>query len=55
MLCIKWTAGGGWGAPAIQPYGPLSLDPSSTVLHYSPTLFEGQSGSARPTLSVRTC
>ncbi|GAA5859040.1 hypothetical protein JCM8547_003979 [Rhodosporidiobolus lusitaniae] len=41
MLTIPWNSTTGWGAPKIQPYGPLSLDPSSTVLHYAPTLFEG--------------
>ncbi|GAA5885757.1 hypothetical protein JCM16303_006052 [Sporobolomyces ruberrimus] len=41
MLTIPWNSEKGWGAPKIQPYGPLSLDPSSTVLHYAPTLFEG--------------
>lgn len=41
MLTIKWSKPNGWAAPKIEPYGPLSLDPSSTVLHYAPTLFEG--------------
>ncbi|KAF8898345.1 branched-chain amino acid aminotransferase II [Infundibulicybe gibba] len=41
MLTIPWTSKSGWGAPHIQPYGPLSLEPSSTVLHYAQTLFEG--------------
>ncbi|KAL8283240.1 hypothetical protein RQP46_006018 [Phenoliferia psychrophenolica] len=41
MMCIPWNAETGWGAPAIMPYGPLALDPSSTVLHYAPCLFEG--------------
>lgn len=41
MLTAKWTLAHGWEAPEIKPYGPLALDPSSTVLHYSPTLFEG--------------
>lgn len=41
MLTAKWTLEKGWEAPAIVPYGPLSLDPASTVLHYAPTLFEG--------------
>ncbi|GAA6000699.1 uncharacterized protein JCM10292_000551 [Rhodotorula paludigena] len=41
MLCIPWNSQTGWGAPKIQPYQPLQLDPSSTVLHYAPTLFEG--------------
>ncbi|KZW02090.1 branched-chain amino acid aminotransferase II [Exidia glandulosa HHB12029] len=41
MLTIPWTAESGWDAPQITPYGPLHLEPSSTVLHYAQTLFEG--------------
>ncbi|BGP42173.1 branched-chain-amino-acid transaminase bat2 [Rhodotorula kratochvilovae] len=41
MLTIPWNSQTGWGTPKIQPYAPLQLDPSSTVLHYAPTLFEG--------------
>lgn len=41
MLLIPWSHHTGWGAPTIKPYGPLHLDPSSTVLHYASTLFEG--------------
>ncbi|KAI5480051.1 branched-chain-amino-acid aminotransferase [Pseudohyphozyma bogoriensis] len=41
MLTIPWNRETGWGAPKIEPYAPLALDPSSTVLHYAPTLFEG--------------
>ncbi|KAL0575032.1 branched-chain-amino-acid transaminase bat2 [Marasmius crinis-equi] len=41
MLSIPWDAVNGWGVPSIQPYGPLQLDPSTTVLHYAQTLFEG--------------
>jgi branched-chain amino acid aminotransferase len=33
--------GGGWRNPRIEPYGPLQLDPSAMVLHYSQTIFEG--------------
>jgi len=38
---IPWSQSTGWQAPQIQPYGPLQLDPSVTVLHYAQTLFEG--------------
>lgn len=38
---IPWKSSTGWGTPVIKPYGPLQLDPSSTVLHYACTLFEG--------------
>ncbi|KAK8858876.1 branched-chain amino acid aminotransferase [Kwoniella newhampshirensis] len=41
MLTIPWTSASGWGTPVIKPYGPLELDPSSTVFHYAFTLFEG--------------
>ncbi|TCD67533.1 hypothetical protein EIP91_012287 [Steccherinum ochraceum] len=41
MLTIPWSANKGWGAPKIQPYGPLSLPPSATVFHYAQELFEG--------------
>jgi len=41
MLVIPWKLSQGWGTPEIKPYGPLSLDPSSTVFHYAQCLFEG--------------
>lgn len=41
ILKIKWNKETGWDAPVIEPYGPLSLDPSACVLHYSFELFEG--------------
>ncbi|CCK72867.1 uncharacterized protein KNAG_0M00140 [Huiozyma naganishii CBS 8797] len=41
MLAIEWTAEKGWGVPEIQPYGPLTLDPSACVFHYGFELFEG--------------
>jgi branched-chain amino acid aminotransferase len=31
----------GWYDPRIEPYGPLSLDPATAVLHYGQGLFEG--------------
>lgn len=41
MLTVDWNSNTGWAEPLIQPYGPLSLDPSSTVFHYAFCLFEG--------------
>lgn len=32
---------GAWQAPDICPYKPLTLDPSSSVLHYGQAIFEG--------------
>lgn len=41
MLSIKWNSHTGWAPPVIHPYGPLTLDPSSVIFHYAPSLFEG--------------
>ena len=41
MLLIPWSHTTGWGKPQIKAYGPLHLDPSSSVLHYATTIFEG--------------
>jgi branched-chain amino acid aminotransferase len=41
MLLVPWNVDSGWAAPQIVPYGPLNLDPSSTVFHYASCLFEG--------------
>ena len=32
---------GEWKNVSIQPYAPFHLDPSSAVLHYGQTIFEG--------------
>lgn len=32
---------GKWQSPRILPYGPLSMDPGASVLHYAQCLFEG--------------
>ena len=40
MVTIPY-ADGAWGTPTVEAYGPLSLDPSAVVLHYSQTIFEG--------------
>lgn len=40
MLMLEKDASG-WKSAKIQPYGPLSLSPAATVLHYSQECFEG--------------
>ncbi len=32
---------GAWGAPRIEPYAPMSIEPSNCTLHYGQTIFEG--------------
>jgi len=41
MVSIDWDAGSGWHDARVQPYGPLSLDPAASVLHYGQEIFEG--------------
>ena len=41
MLTVEWTPDEGWHAARITPYGPLSLDPATAVLHYTQETFEG--------------
>ncbi|SDI82836.1 branched-chain amino acid aminotransferase [Frankineae bacterium MT45] len=41
MVRIDWTADGGWGDVELVPYGPLTLDPATMVLHYGQEIFEG--------------
>lgn len=41
MLMFEYTTPQGWGEPRIVPYGPLSLDPAASVLHYGQAMFEG--------------
>ncbi|HEY1914923.1 MAG TPA: branched-chain amino acid aminotransferase [Streptosporangiaceae bacterium] len=41
MITIDWAEGQGWHDAALLPYGPLSLDPATQVLHYAQEIFEG--------------
>ncbi|MDR0381664.1 MAG: branched-chain amino acid aminotransferase [Oscillospiraceae bacterium] len=41
MFLLDYTEGSGWHTPRIVPYGPLTLDPASMVLHYGQETFEG--------------
>lgn len=41
MIVVSWTAGGGWSCPEAIPYGPLSLMPTTSALHYATECFEG--------------
>ena len=41
MFTMEWTRGRGWHDAQIVPFGPLSIHPASTVLHYGSEIFEG--------------
>lgn len=41
MVVIRYTEGRGWHSAELRPYGPIELDPASSVLHYGQEVFEG--------------
>ena len=41
MFTVEWTPDEGWHDARITPYGPLTLDPATAVLHYAQEIFEG--------------
>ena len=41
MFTVEWTPDAGWHDARIEPYGPLTLDPATAVLHYAQEIFEG--------------
>ncbi len=41
MFTVEWTPERGWYDARVTPYGPLTLDPATAVLHYAQETFEG--------------
>ncbi len=41
MVVMEYVAPQGWGEPKVVPYGPLSLDPAASALHYGQAMFDG--------------
>ena len=41
MITARWTAESGWEAPELKPFGPFSIMPTASVLHYATECFEG--------------
>lgn len=41
MFLAEWTPDAGWADPRVVPYGPLQMDPATSVLHYAQEIFEG--------------
>jgi len=41
MFLMDYQESKGWHSPRIVPYGPLSLDPATSVLHYGQAIFDG--------------
>lgn len=41
MFLMDYVEGKGWHNPRIEPYGPFSIDPATSVLHYAQAVFDG--------------
>jgi branched-chain amino acid aminotransferase len=48
MVTMKYAEGRGWYEAGLQPYGPISLDPSTSALHYGQEIFEGLKAYRQP-------
>src|SRR6266566_4565199 len=57
MITIRWDEGRGWHDARLEPYGPFTLDPATSVFHYAQEIFEGLKASgpapARSSRSAR--
>lgn len=52
MLFMSYAPGAGWHQARIEPYGPLSLDPSTIVFHYGQSVFDGLKAFRTPSEAV---
>lgn len=48
MFLMDYTPEKGWHDARIVPFGPISLHPAATVLHYGAEIFEGMKAYRRP-------
>jgi branched-chain amino acid aminotransferase len=52
MVTARYSVGRGWYDARLEPYGPLSLDPATSALHYGQEIFEGLKAYHQPDGSV---
>jgi branched-chain amino acid aminotransferase len=41
MAVARWNRGQGWHGAEVRAYGPIPIDPGTSVLHYAQAVFEG--------------
>jgi len=41
MVTIRWSTELGWHDAKLEPFGPLTLSPATSVFHYGQEIFEG--------------
>jgi branched-chain amino acid aminotransferase len=54
MVTIDYAPELGWHDATLRPYGPLSLDPATSALHYGQEIFEGCKAYRQPDGSIAT-
>ncbi len=54
MVVIPYSEELGWGKGLLKPYGPIVLDPASSVLHYGQAIFEGFKAYRQPDGHIKT-
>ena len=48
MVIAEWSEASGWADAELKAYGPLALDPATSVLHYGQEIFEGMKAYSQP-------
>jgi branched-chain amino acid aminotransferase len=48
MVTARWSPERGWHDGQLVPYGPIPLDPATSVLHYAQEIFEGLKAYRQP-------
>lgn len=54
MVTIDWDESSGWHNAQVRPYGPVTMDPATTVFHYGQAIFEGIKAYRQPDGSIAT-
>lgn len=54
MVSIVWDREQGWHQAEVLPYGPIPMDPASSVLHYGQEIFEGMKAYRHPNGEIVT-
>ena len=48
MVVATWDEKNGWSDAELKAYGPIALDPATSVLHYGQEIFEGMKAYIQP-------
>ena len=48
MVIAEWSEATGWADAELRAYGPIQMDPATSVLHYGQEIFEGLKAYSQP-------